>query len=75
MATDWTQADAEYVKSKILILVGGAQVVQVTFGEETVRFNQSDLPALWKLHEMILTSIQAADSTGDYFLTRTEKGL
>lgn len=75
MAYTWTETDLENIKSAILALATGTRVVRVTIEGETTQYGEAELPALMKLYEQAVSQYQVENSTCDYFLTSTEKGL
>lgn len=75
LAYTWTESDLEDIKAAIKALATGTRVVRVSVEGESTEYGQADINSLMSLYERAVSQYQAENSTCDYFLTRTEKGL
>lgn len=71
----YTSTDLTTIESAIIELAAGRRNVQVTLNGKSIRYAETDLPALRKLRDEIRAELNAAAGQKRFFRTSTSKGL
>lgn len=71
----YSQTDSDNVKSAIVSLATGQQVVSVSIKGKSVQYAQADITKLQELLGEINADVAAAGGASRFYLTSTSKGL